>query len=69
MFVLVSCSFAFQNLLCFVHGQSQQRTKKHTVQQRKWRVSKPVHFIIYICLRLLLSLSAAISCGDPINLL
>ena len=27
MFLLVSCSFAFQYLLCFVHGQG-QRTKE-----------------------------------------
>ena len=27
MFLLVSCSFVFQNLLCFVHGQG-RRTKE-----------------------------------------
>ena len=27
MFWLVSCSYAFENLLCFVHGQG-QRTKE-----------------------------------------
>ena len=27
MFCLVSCSYAFENLLCFVHGQG-QRTKE-----------------------------------------
>ena len=27
MFLLVSCSFAYQNVLCFVHGQD-QRTKE-----------------------------------------
>ena len=29
MFLLVSCSFAFQYLLCFVHDQDQQTKKRN----------------------------------------
>ena len=48
MFLLVSCSYVFQHLLCFVQGRANERKqKKQTTKKRTWPSAQPALSITY----------------------